>query len=54
LLSYCDTYFPGINIKCSAQHYLQLFYERFGFKIVGKVYEEDDIPHIEMQRNGVL
>ena len=50
LLSYCDTHFPGIGIKCSAQHYLQKFYEGFGLKIVGKIYEEDDIAHILMQR----
>ena len=51
LLAYCDTNFPGISIKCSAQLYLQQFYEGFGFKIVGKIYEEDDIPHIAMQKN---
>lgn len=51
LLLYCDTNFPGFRIKCSAQYYLTRFYEQFGFKIYGTVYEEDGIPHIEMQRN---
>ena len=50
LLSYCDIHFPGIEIKCSAQHYLTRFYEGFGFKTYGRVYEEDGIPHIEMRR----
>ena len=50
LLSYSDTYFPGIEIKCSAQHYLTRFYEGFGFRTYGMVYEEDGIPHIEMRR----
>jgi len=52
LLSYCDTNFPGISIKCSAQHYLKKFYEGFGFKVYGEMYEEDGIPHIAMQRDS--
>lgn len=51
LLHYCDKNFPGIGIKCSAQHYLIKFYESFGFKAYGEVYEEDGIPHIAMQRD---
>lgn len=51
LLTYCDDNFPGISIKCSAQYYLKQFYENFGFKVCGKVYEEDGIPHIAMERN---
>ena len=53
LLSYSDTYFPGIEIKCSAQHYLTRFYEDVGFKTHGMVYAEDGIPHIEMRRAPV-
>jgi ElaA protein len=49
LLSYCHTNFPGISLKCSAQHYLQKFYEGFGFRAYGEIYEEDGIPHIAMQ-----
>lgn len=35
-------------VRISAQHYLQRFYESFGFVCVSEVYQEDDIPHIEM------
>ncbi len=52
LLAYCDSNFPGISIKCSAQQYLTKFYQDFGFKIVGEVYEEDGIPHIAMEKNS--
>lgn len=51
LLAYCDVNFPNITIKCSAQYYLKKFYEGFGFKINGEVYDEDGIPHIGMQRD---
>ncbi|WP_270089789.1 GNAT family N-acetyltransferase [Sphingobacterium sp. SYP-B4668] len=37
-----------INIRISAQSYLQQFYEGFGFMKVSEEYLEDDIPHIEM------
>src|SRR3990167_3025417 len=51
LLSYCNKNYPGLSIKCSAQHYLKKFYEGFGFKAVSEIYEEDDIPHISMQKD---
>jgi len=51
LLAYCDTHFPGIRIQCSAQVYLKEFYESFKFKTYGNSYEEDGIPHINMQRD---
>lgn len=51
MLDYCNANFPNVSIKCSAQHYLKNFYERFGFKAYGEVYEEDGIPHIAMQRD---
>jgi ElaA protein len=50
LLSYCENHYPGISIRCSAQYYLKKFYESFGFKTVGDVYQEDAIPHIAMER----
>jgi ElaA protein len=50
LLTYCDANFPGIEIACSAQHYLKGFYESFGFKTDGDIYEIDGIPHISMRR----
>ena len=50
LLTYCDANFPETIIKCSAQYYLKQFYEGFGFKAYGDIYEEDGIPHIAMQK----
>jgi ElaA protein len=37
-------------IKCYAQAYLQKFYETFGFKAIGELFEEDGIPHVLMQK----
>lgn len=37
-------------IRISAQLYLKAFYESLGFKAIGEVYPEDNIPHIEMLR----
>ncbi|KGP63209.1 acetyltransferase [Legionella norrlandica] len=51
LLIYCDKNYPDIPIQCSAQNYLQKFYERFGFKAYGESYDEDGIPHIAMKRS---
>jgi ElaA protein len=51
MLKYCDKHFPGVMIKCSAQHYLKKFYEGFGFVAYGDVYDEDGIPHIGMRKN---
>ncbi len=48
LLTYCHTHFPNHAIECSAQFYLQQFYENVGFKTVGTPYDEDGIPHIKM------
>lgn len=42
---------PGINIKISAQCYLENFYASFGFVSEGQPYEEDSIPHIAMVLN---
>lgn len=36
------------RIKLQAQTYLQSFYESLGFVQVSDVYEEDQIPHIDM------
>ncbi len=37
-------------IRISAQEYLVDFYVKHGFKQVGEMYLEDDIPHVEMLR----
>lgn len=47
-LSYFVQHYRDKTIKISAQHYLQRFYEEFGFTAQGNVYQEDNIPHIAM------
>jgi ElaA protein len=42
--------FPGQTIHLGAQRYLERFYASFGFTPVGAPYDEDGIPHIDMQR----
>ena len=44
--------FTGRPIKIQAQAYLQKFYESFGFQATSAVYLEDDIPHLDMQKNN--
>ena len=39
-----------VDNRISAQSYLITFYKKFGFKIVGKEYLEDNILHTEMLR----
>lgn len=39
------------KITIGAQLYLKKFYESHGFLQTSEMYLEDDIPHIEMQRN---
>lgn len=43
--------FGSLDIKISAQCYLEKFYKDFGFEPVGESYLEDDIPHIAMIRS---
>jgi tRNA(adenine34) deaminase len=46
-IEYCNS--KKVNeIYFDAQYYLKGFYERFGFKIMGKPFEEVGIEHIEM------
>ena len=40
--------FGKVPIRISAQEYLLKYYTKHGFKQVGEMYLEDDIPHIEM------
>jgi len=44
-------YFGESQITIGAQLYLKKFYESHGFVKTSEMYLEDDIPHIEMQRN---
>ena len=43
-------YFQSEKITISAQLYLKKFYESHGFIQTSEMYLEDDIPHIEMER----
>lgn len=47
----CERLFPGQGIRISAQSYLLAFYRTFGFVAIGDEYDEDGIPHFEMQRD---
>ncbi len=44
--------YPGMPVKISAQLYLKVFYESFGFMVAGAEYLEDNIPHIAMILEG--
>ncbi|AKQ67806.1 ElaA protein [Myxococcus hansupus] len=45
-----ESLYPEAPIHIGAQHYLQRFYEGFGFQARGDVYDEDGIPHVDMVR----
>ena len=49
-LKQIDDIWPQTPIFLSAQAHLQGYYARYGFKVEGEVYLEDDIPHIGMRR----
>ncbi|QQR46623.1 GNAT family N-acetyltransferase [Myxococcus xanthus] len=49
-LARLDSLYPQAAVHIGAQHYLQRFYEGFGFQTQGDVYDEDGIPHIDMVR----
>lgn len=42
--------FGAVPIRISAQEYLINFYHKHGFNQIGKIYLEDNIPHVEMLR----
>jgi len=46
----CDEAFPGQPNRIGAQAHLRDFYGRHGYVVVGEVYLEDDIPHVDMER----
>jgi ElaA protein len=47
-IQHCNLLFNEKPIKIGAQSYLKKFYEGFGFRQVGEVYDEDGIDHIYM------
>jgi len=49
-LARCAQAWPGQANRISAQYYLLKFYQGFGFEPVSEIYQEDDIPHVEMLR----
>lgn len=49
-LEWTEMRYPGMAVRISAQQYLQQFYQDFDFHVVGEVYLEDGIPHLEMLR----
>ena len=51
-LDYLQEKYGSGAIRISAQEYLIRFYGEFGFKLTGKKYLEDDIPHVEMIRDN--
>lgn len=51
-IDHCTKFWPGIDIKISAQTYIVKFYNALGFEEVGNPYLEDDIPHIAMLRKA--
>ncbi|QRN95800.1 GNAT family N-acetyltransferase [Archangium violaceum] len=49
-LAFLEEHHPRTPIRIGAQNYLRRFYEGFGFRAVGDVYDEDGIPHVDMYR----
>jgi len=47
-IEYCNLLFNKQTIKIGAQLYLKKFYETFGFRQIGELYDEDGIDHIYM------
>ncbi|MBK9246759.1 MAG: GNAT family N-acetyltransferase [Ignavibacteria bacterium] len=47
-LSHCQRKYPNVEIRISAQSYLEKFYNEFGFQAVSPEYLEDGIPHRQM------
>ena len=48
-LNKCRIEYPNTTIYLQAQFRLKAFYESFGFKTVGDVYDDEGIDHIDMQ-----
>lgn len=52
ILHFISNTFPNKPIVIQAQHYLQAFYQQYGFIVTSEVYLEDNIPHIDMCKNN--
>ncbi|MGI4983793.1 MAG: GNAT family N-acetyltransferase [Janthinobacterium lividum] len=50
-LQQVETNWAGSAVRLSAQQYLRVFYESFGFAKVSGPYLEDGIPHLDMRRS---
>jgi ElaA protein len=46
--------YPGAAVRIGAQHYLEKFYQSFGFVTDSQLYLEDDIPHVDMLKSGAI
>lgn len=51
-IAFIEANHPGVPIRIGAQHYLQRFYEGYGFRQISDIYDEDGIPHIDMLRRS--
>jgi ElaA protein len=51
-LRHSQELYPGQGNRISAQARLERFYRELGFATVAGPYDEDDIPHFEMLREG--
>lgn len=51
LLDYFDSNYPKDTMLINAQCYLQSFYEKFGFRTIGDVYDDAGVMHIDMRRS---
>ena len=49
-IDFIEARYPRMPIRIGAQDYLRRFYEDFGFRTMGDVYDEDGIPHVDMVR----
>lgn len=51
-ITWCEQQAPNHPIRLGAQVYLRRFYQDFGFQEISAEYLEDDIPHVDMERNS--
>lgn len=48
VISETEKLYPKMNIRMSAQLYLESYYQKFGFKRISEIYLDDGIPHVDM------